>query len=55
MFLINLKSGTPNWSLLPIDGIGNLPGIQWKLQNIKKIPDEKKKDQFNKLKQILES
>lgn len=54
MFLIQLKSGNPDWSLLPIDGIKNLPGIQWKLHNINKIPEEKKKEQLNKLKQVLE-
>ena len=53
-FLIKLKSGTPDWSLLPIDGIENLPGIQWKLRNINKIADDKKKQQLTKLKQVLE-
>ena len=55
MFLMQLKSGNPDWSLLPIDDIENLPGIQWKLQNINKIPEEKKKEQLNKLKQVLEA
>lgn len=54
MFLIQLKSGDPDWSLLPINGIDSLPGIQWKLHNINKIPEEKKKEQLNKLKQVLE-
>ncbi len=54
IFLIQLKSGNPDWSLLPINGINSLPGIQWKLQNINKIPEEKKKEQLNKLKQVLE-
>lgn len=54
MFLIQLKSGNPDWSLLPIDGIENLPGIQWKLQNINKIPEEKKIEQLNKLKRVLD-
>lgn len=53
MFLMRLKSGTPDWSLLPVDGIERLPGIQWKLQNINKISDEKKNEQLNKLKRVL--
>lgn len=53
MFLIQLKSGNPDWSLLPIKGIDNLPGIQWKLHNINKISEEKKKGQLNKLKQLI--
>ena len=44
MFLMHLKSGTPNWSLLPIENIEHLPGIQWKLQNVNKIPDDKKNE-----------
>lgn len=54
-FLMHLKSGTPNWSLLPIENIEHLPGIQWKLQNINKIPDDKKNEQFNKLKRVLKA
>lgn len=40
-FLISIKEGLPNWDLLGIKGIENLPAIQWKLMNIKKM--EKKK------------
>jgi predicted nucleotidyltransferase component of viral defense system len=53
MFLMHLKSGAPNWSLLPIKNIEHLPGIQWKLQNVNKIPDDKKNEQLNKLKRVL--
>ncbi|CDZ76128.1 hypothetical protein BN59_00394 [Legionella massiliensis] len=53
-FLLTLKSGSPDWSLLPVKGIETLPGIQWKLKNINKIPDDKKKEQLNKLKHILD-
>jgi predicted nucleotidyltransferase component of viral defense system len=52
-FLLALKSGSPDWSLLPITGIETLPGIQWKLRNINKIPDDKRKEQLNKLKKVL--
>lgn len=55
MFLLHLKSGTPDWSLLPIASIESLPGIQWKLQNINKIPDGKKKEQLEKLKKLLKA
>ena len=48
----------PNFVLrgfvFPCNGIDSLPGIQWKLCNINKIPAEKKKEQLNKLKQVLE-
>lgn len=48
-----IRMGEP-WSLLPINGIGNLLSVQWKLENINKIPAEKKKEQLIKLKQALE-
>ncbi|MFA6301767.1 MAG: nucleotidyl transferase AbiEii/AbiGii toxin family protein [Legionella sp.] len=53
-FLLTLKSGSPDWSLIPTKRIETLPGIQWKLRNINKIPDNKREKQLNKLKQILE-
>lgn len=53
-FLLTLKSGNPDWSLLPIKGIETLPGMQWKLRNINKIPEDKRKEQHNKLKQVLQ-
>lgn len=53
-FLISLKTGSPNWELLPIKGIENLPGVQWKLRNINNIPTSKRKALLNKLMQVLE-
>lgn len=53
-FLLTLKSGDPDWSLLPIKGVETLPGIQWKIKNINKIPDDKRKAHHNKLKQVLD-
>jgi hypothetical protein len=34
--LLSIKAGEPDWSLMPISGINDQPGIQWKLQNINK-------------------
>ena len=52
-FLLSIKSGIPDWSLLPILGIENLPAIRWKVTNINRIPEEKKKPSFDNLKTIL--
>jgi predicted nucleotidyltransferase component of viral defense system len=52
-FLLSLKSGEPDWSLIPITGIDKLPAIQWKLENIRKIPMQKKQPAFDNLKIIL--
>jgi predicted nucleotidyltransferase component of viral defense system len=36
-FLVSVKAGAPQWDLIPITGIDQLPGIQWKLQNIARM------------------
>lgn len=50
-FLISFKSLKPDWSLLDLDGIQNLPAVKWKLQNLQRM-DKKK---FNLALQKLES
>jgi hypothetical protein len=52
-FLISVKMGAPDWSLMPISGIEKLPAILWKLENIKRIPENKKDTSLDKLKKIL--
>lgn len=52
-FAVSIKSGKPEWELLSIDGIDELPGIQWKLRNIKKMPIDKQREQLAELKERL--
>ena len=52
-FLLSLKKGEPNWSLLPVGHIDKLPSIQWKLHNIRKLDEKKRKDQLQKLEKVL--
>lgn len=40
-FLITFKQAKPCWDLLGLEGIDKLPAIQWKLQNISKMPKDK--------------
>ena len=53
-FLISIKSGEPNWSLMGIEGIENLPALQWKLLNIQKMSTKKRGELLVKLKQAVE-
>jgi len=53
LFLISIKEGSPKWELLELEGIEKLPGIQWKLNNIKKMDSEKRAIALNKLKRTL--
>ncbi|MEO8402197.1 MAG: nucleotidyl transferase AbiEii/AbiGii toxin family protein [Gammaproteobacteria bacterium] len=53
-FLLSIKEGEPNWSLIPIPGIEKLPGLAWKSINIKKMEPQKQKDALEKLKKVLD-
>lgn len=52
-FLLSLKEGNPKWNILGITDIEKLPGLQWKLGNIKKMSEEKRQSQLTKLKIAL--
>jgi hypothetical protein len=54
-FLVSLKSGRPKWNALGIEGVENLPAVQWKLENIKKMSPKKHRQQLEKLKRVLET
>ncbi len=53
-FILSVKSGNPDYSLLPFKNIDKLPAVQWKLINIKKMDKKKHADMLSKLKNILE-
>ena len=36
-FLVMFESGDPDWSLLPLDGLANLPAVRWRQQNLDKL------------------
>ncbi len=53
-FLLSVKSGEPDWSLMKISGIDKLPALQWKILNIKKMDKIKRQFLFDKLQHIFE-
>jgi len=52
-FLLTLKQGRPDWDRLGFDDLDLLPALQWKLQNIRRIPREKHRAAVEKLARIL--
>ncbi|MEP2669086.1 MAG: nucleotidyl transferase AbiEii/AbiGii toxin family protein [Cyclobacteriaceae bacterium] len=38
-FLLSFESGVPEWGLIQIDNLQNLPAVRWKLQNIRSLID----------------
>jgi predicted nucleotidyltransferase component of viral defense system len=53
LFLLSFKNKQPDWSLLGLDGVNNLPAVRWKLINLHKIPDEKHQQALQQLKVVL--
>lgn len=52
-FLLSIKQGQPDWGLMPVAGIEQLPAIQWKLMNIRKMNTKKQKESLQKLQAAL--
>ncbi len=52
-FLLSFKQGRPDWDLLPLEGVAELPAIRWKLQNISRIKPAKHAEGVAKLESVL--
>jgi len=53
-FLLSVKQGEPNYSLMPFDHLEQLPALQWKLINVRKMEKTKHASMLNKLKAVLD-
>jgi predicted nucleotidyltransferase component of viral defense system len=53
LFLLSFKELQPNWSLLGLTGVQLLPAVQWKLQNLAQMPQQKHLLALRKLRQVL--
>lgn len=52
-FLLSIKEGEPQWQLLELQAIENLPGLRWKLANINKLEKGKHLNLISKLRETL--
>ena len=52
-FLLSLKGGEPDWNLLGIPGVENLPAVRWKLLNLAKLEASRRVALLNTLEQVL--
>lgn len=52
-FLLSFKNCSPDWSLLKLSDIDKLPAVRWKLQNLKKMPQLKHAEAYDRLKKTL--
>ena len=54
-FLLSIKQGEPDWSLLPFEGLDQWPAIQWKLHNIRQMSARSYKQALARLRAILDA
>ena len=52
-FLLSFKAREPEWSLLDIEGLQDLPAVQWKLINLNRMSDTKHQEALKKLEAVL--
>lgn len=52
-FLLSIKKCESDWSLLGVDGISDLPAVQWKLHNLALMQSTKHKEAVEKLQRCL--
>jgi len=52
-FLLSFKQGEPDWSLLNLSGVDELPAVQWKLMNIKRMTAAKHREAVARLEAVL--
>ena len=52
-FIVSVKEGKPQWNLLGLPGIENLPAVRWKLLNIGRMTPKKHREALQKLRDYL--
>lgn len=52
-FLLSIKQGEPDWTLLPFSGLEQWPAIQWKLHNIRQMNPRSHKRAVDRLRTML--
>ena len=52
-FLISVKTGELDWEVLDLDHLSQLPAIQWKLINVRKMAPDKHAEALRRLQSVL--
>ena len=53
-FILSVKNKKPQWELIGIDHVKDLPAVKWKLENINRMDITKHKKAVKKLKDYLD-
>lgn len=52
-FLVSIKRGEPDWALLDLPGVKDLPAVRWKFENLARLSSEKRAELLKRLKAAL--
>jgi hypothetical protein len=52
-FLVSFKRGEPQWDLLGLPGIADLPAVRWRLQNLVMLPLDKRDALIGRVEDVL--
>ncbi len=52
-FLLSFKNKTPDWNLIKMKGVENLPAVKWKLINLNNMSPSKHKEAYEKLQKLI--
>lgn len=52
-FLLSFKRGEPDWRFLNLTGVAELPAVQWKLQNVRRMTSAKREQAIERLRMVL--
>jgi predicted nucleotidyltransferase component of viral defense system len=52
-FLLSFKSREPDWALLGLEGVSDLPAIKWKQINLSKMSEDKHAQAYKKLTDVI--
>ena len=52
-FLLSVKGRKPDWSLIELPGIADLPAVRWKLVNLDRMSEAKHAAALDRLRQVL--
>jgi predicted nucleotidyltransferase component of viral defense system len=53
-FLVSFERGAPDWPLLALDGVAELPAVQWRQHNLDRLPRAKRRALVSRLEKALE-
>jgi hypothetical protein len=52
-FLVSFKRGNPDWELLDVPGVRDLPAIQWKQRNLAGLPEKARAELLRRLEAVF--